>query len=58
MQPRRRRSAGSSAGTRASNRAKRYPNRRLLWDGEKMEATNDKEANSYVKRTYREGWTL
>ena len=40
------------------NLAVRYPNRRLLWDGEKMEVTNDKDANAYVRRTYRQGWTL
>ena len=40
------------------NLAVRYPNRKLLWDGEKMEVTNDSEANSYVRRHYREGWTL
>ena len=40
------------------NLAVRYPNRKLLWDGEKMEVTNDAEANAYVRRHYREGWTL
>ena len=40
------------------NLAVRYPDRRLLWDGEKMMVTNDTQANSYVKRNYREGWTL
>ncbi len=40
------------------NLAVRFPNRRLLWDGEKMEVTNDKEANAAVSRQYREGWTL
>jgi len=40
------------------NLAVRYPNRKLLWDGLKMEVTNDLEANSYVKREYREGWSL
>ena len=40
------------------NLAVRFPNRRLLWDGEKMEVTNDKEANTAVSRQYREGWTL
>ena len=40
------------------NLAVRFPNRRLLWDGLKMEVTNDIEANGYVKRQYREGWTL
>ena len=40
------------------NLAVRFPNRRLLWDGEKMEVTNDKEANAAVSRQYREGWSL
>jgi predicted dehydrogenase len=40
------------------NLAVRYPNRRILWDGEKMAVTNDKDANAYVRRTYREGWML
>ena len=40
------------------NLAVRFPNRPLLWDGEKMEVTNDKEANAYVRREYREGWHL
>lgn len=40
------------------NLAVRYPNKRLLWDGKKMQVTNDVEANAYVKRQYREGWSL
>jgi predicted dehydrogenase len=40
------------------NLAVRFPDRRLLWDGEKMQVTNDVKANEYVRRTYREGWTL
>ena len=40
------------------NLAVRYPNRRLLWDGEKMQVTNDSAANGYVRRRYRKGWTL
>ena len=40
------------------NLAVRYPNRRLLWDGEKMRVTNDAAADSYVRRHYRQGWTL
>jgi predicted dehydrogenase len=40
------------------NLAVRYPNERLLWDGEKMEVTNNAEANKYVRRTYRQGWSL
>ena len=40
------------------NLAVRHPDRRLLWDGARMEVTNDADANAYVRRTYREGWTL
>ena len=40
------------------NLAIRYPNRELLWDGKKMEVTNDKDANTYVRRAYRKGWSL
>ncbi len=40
------------------NLAVRHPNRLLLWDGAKMEVTNDKEANAYVRREYRRGWSL
>jgi predicted dehydrogenase len=40
------------------NLAVRFPNRVLLWDGEKMEVTNDKAANGFVRRKYREGWAL
>jgi hypothetical protein len=37
-----------------------YPGRhiKLLWDGEHMKVTNFDEANQYVKRTYRDGWSL
>lgn len=40
------------------NLAVRFPERRLLWNGEKMEVTNDKDANAYVRRQYRQGWSL
>ncbi len=40
------------------NLAVRFPGRRLMWDGQKMEVTNDAEAQSYVRRAYREGWKL
>ncbi len=40
------------------NLAVRYPQRKLVWDGEKMEVGNDREANAYVRRHYRTGWTL
>ena len=40
------------------NLAVRFPNQRLLWDGEKMQVTNHKDANGHVHRQYRAGWTL
>ena len=33
-------------------------NRKLEWDGEKMEITNLPEANRFVRREYRSGWEL
>ncbi len=38
--------------------AMRCSGRKLLWDAEKMEFTNSKEANDLIKPVYREGWTL
>lgn len=36
-----------------------YPGRKkLLWDGTNMKVTNFEPANQFVKRKYREGWTL
>ena len=37
-----------------------YPGRyiKLLWDAQNMKITNFDEANEFVKRTYREGYTL
>jgi len=32
--------------------------RRIEWDGEKMECTNVPEANEYIRREYRQGWSL
>ena len=32
--------------------------KKLLWDGAKMEFTNDKGANQLLHREYRQGWTL
>ena len=40
------------------NLAVRFPDQQLLWDGEAMEVTNDKDANAYVRRQYREGFPL
>lgn len=33
-------------------------NKTLLYDGEKMRVTNDKQANSYLDREYRKGWEI
>jgi hypothetical protein len=37
-----------------------YPGRhiKLLWDGPNMRVTNFDDANQFVKRTYRDGWSL
>jgi hypothetical protein len=37
-----------------------YPGRhiKLLWDGDNMKVTNFEGANQFVKRSYREGWSL
>ena len=37
-----------------------YPGRyiELLWDGDNMKITNLDDANQFVKRTYRDGWSL
>jgi len=37
-----------------------YPGRfiKLLWDGPNMKITNFDDANQFVKREYRQGWTL
>ena len=40
------------------NLAVRFPERRLLCDGEAMKVTNDTDAQAFVSRKYREGWTL
>jgi hypothetical protein len=32
--------------------------KRLLWDAKNMRITNFDEANRFVKREYREGWSL
>ncbi|HXB06360.1 MAG TPA: hypothetical protein VNW04_04575, partial [Puia sp.] len=37
----------------------RFPGRKkLLWDAQNMKITNFDEANAFVKRNYRQGWTL
>ena len=39
--------------------ADKYPGRkRLLWDAKNMKITNFDEANQFVRREYREGWSL
>jgi len=40
------------------NLAVRFPNQTLRWDGEKMEVTNNKDANDYAHCPYRKGWSL
>lgn len=40
------------------NLAIRNPGQRLDWDGPNMTVTNLPEANEYVRRQYRQGWTL
>lgn len=47
--------------SRKDNKGKEsYPGRniKLMWDGPNMRITNFDEANQFVKRTYREGWSL
>jgi predicted dehydrogenase len=45
---------------RASGRGSDYPgsNTKLLWDNAEMRVTNFDMANQFVKREYREGWSL
>ena len=38
--------------------AVRYPKTTLLWDADKMQFSNNEDANQYVTREYREGWDL
>jgi predicted dehydrogenase len=42
----------------AGNLAMRFPGTKLKWDGENMKVTNHDEANEFVHRQYRKGWTL
>jgi len=43
----------------ANGRRKNYPGRKkLLWDAKNMKITNYDEANAFVKREYRAGWSL
>jgi predicted dehydrogenase len=44
---------------KADGRGFDYPGRKKLnWDGKNMKITNLDEANQFVKRDYREGWSL
>ncbi len=40
------------------NVAMRVPGRKLEWDAAKVQVTNYPEANQFVRREYRDGWTL
>lgn len=40
------------------NLAVRFPNEQLLWDGEAMRVGNHEKANEFVRRKYRQGWSL
>ena len=40
------------------NLAKRFPGRELAWDGDAMRVTNFEAANEWVRRPYREDWSL
>ena len=35
-----------------------YGRKKLLWDGNEMKITNFDDANQFVSRTYREGWSI
>jgi len=38
--------------------ALRCPDRELAWDAEQMKITNFPEANQYIRRRCRPGWTV
>jgi hypothetical protein len=40
------------------NVAKRFAGKVLKWDGANLKVTNLPEANEWVKRPYRQGWSL
>jgi hypothetical protein len=40
------------------NLAVRFPDRKLLWDGANMKVTNCDEANAFVRRQCRDGWSV
>ncbi|MFD2889681.1 Gfo/Idh/MocA family protein [Chitinophaga cymbidii] len=45
---------------KADGKGFNYPGRyiKLMWDGPNMKITNFDDANQFVKRTYRDGWSL
>ncbi len=36
----------------------RFPTTRLTWDAAKLQVTNEKKANDFVRRKYRKGWEV
>ena len=40
------------------NLAKRFPKQKLLWDNDNLKVSNHDEANEWVRRPYRDGWSL
>lgn len=40
------------------NLARRFPGKLLKWDAANLKVTNFAEANEWVRRPYREGWSL
>jgi hypothetical protein len=40
------------------NIAKKFPDQKLLWDNAQMKVSNLDEANAWVRRPYRKGWSL
>lgn len=42
----------------AGNLAIRFPGKKLKWDGKNMKVTNNAQADAFVHREYRSGWTL
>ena len=52
--------AADTPKPRANGKGNDYPgaNMKLLWDYKNMRVTNLEEVNRFVKREYRQGWTL
>ncbi len=38
--------------------ASRFPEKTLHWDAEKLEFSNNKKANQFIRRTHRKGWEV